>query len=564
MYSENNLIESTIKLSPHYYFHHFMTIVEFVITRYGDLFSESENQILENFFNLPLNSQLIYVRLFNRRKNFFFEHDIRYKEIPDIPQGKRELLNQNFIETQTDCTILPEECYSLISLGKALNMGILKFSVSRKKLDEILKDNPFHLLFAGKIIRLNHTSFFETVMLLFFGNSFLSMTDMVLTDLGIRKQENYLISPQRLFNTRIELDQYLADYKSYKKIKKDTRCISNSHLIELFNIFLKTDFSDLTTVKDITVKYRGTYIKLKTLLFLIKELVQLKLWSSEFSFQVLKLNISFRFFFRLIKAQLSFFQTSKNRVLLWRYYSKINNSNHSLDFEEEIILEKLSSKLGFRKKEQIIDTQMIPLKRVSVEKGRVFYTQCDHTEKILTVENAVTEYLSDHGMNSLHTENILIPLLSDTLFHDEIFHDAGASFQSTYQEKPLDYFSSSFFDARKDLFTDRRAQLVSDETVWKNAVSKHFDENEKISRKHLVEIIDAVGIDAVCTLCIKFLTSPVFHNKGMPDLIVWNSYSYFFMEVKSPGDRLNIHQRKWLEFMSENNLNVKIGLIDEK
>src|SRR5699024_1183227 len=50
------------------------------------------------------------------------------------------------------------------------------------------------------------------------------------------------------------------------------------------------------------------------------------------------------------------------------------------------------------------------------------------------------------------------------------------------------------------------------------------------------------------------------HRSGMPDLFRWwpHTARYEWIEVKGPGDRLQDHQRLWLDFLHRHRMPVRV------
>jgi hypothetical protein len=49
------------------------------------------------------------------------------------------------------------------------------------------------------------------------------------------------------------------------------------------------------------------------------------------------------------------------------------------------------------------------------------------------------------------------------------------------------------------------------------------------------------------------------NRSGFPDLILFQQGSYQLVEVKGPGDRLQINQERWFRFFTQNNMPASIA-----
>mgnify|MGYP003632973628 FL=1 len=88
----------------------------------------------------------------------------------------------------------------------------------------------------------------------------------------------------------------------------------------------------------------------------------------------------------------------------------------------------------------------------------------------------------------------------------------------------------------------------------------HWPSLPKSLLEHALAYIPAEHLELVFRHLLSDLRN---HRRGMPDLIVFNlnQHTYRLVEVKGPGDRLQDHQRLWIETMLAAGLPVSVAEI---
>jgi len=193
-----------------------------------------------------------------------------------------------------------------------------------------------------------------------------------------------------------------------------------------------------------------------------------------------------------------------------------------------------------------------------------------------TVEEYALNYYYNLGLNGVHGENKILPCLYNLFLWDVIYFDkVPYVFQSSYQSYPLDFFSSDFYYNRKRLIEERLSEI---ENYTDNDIKQYIEEifNKKRNFKtpfvdwkffmNGKEILTKIAISLTSKKLVKifeeFAKSLNFIIKGMPDLFLWDeknlSGSSLLVEVKSINDKLSDHQKYWLKFLKNINVNSEI------
>lgn len=104
---------TTVHTAPShpYYLRSFLTVLKAVLENDDDrkLFDEQEKGIINKFYQLSVNSQMLYVRLFQRKLTWIKKSKLEYKEIaPDLTPVIEELQHSGFLQTESELEELPE------------------------------------------------------------------------------------------------------------------------------------------------------------------------------------------------------------------------------------------------------------------------------------------------------------------------------------------------------------------------------------------------------------------------------------------------------------------------
>jgi hypothetical protein len=192
--------QSIPDLSPYYYWENFNYVLAYVKKQYQNLLSESEILFIQNFENLPKESQCLYLRLASRRAMWFREEKLSYGEISLIHLRINELIENGFVRlasTQDSINLVPllsvfskKDCIALIS--KLTHFPKYASNISKDDLVHLCKPFGTELLkplneISGRLICPVQLEYFTFIQFLFFGTKFRDMSEFVIRDLGHRQ-----------------------------------------------------------------------------------------------------------------------------------------------------------------------------------------------------------------------------------------------------------------------------------------------------------------------------------------------------------------------------------------
>jgi hypothetical protein len=185
------------ELSPHYYRDNFLSLCKTVEAQYGDLLAPDELRFLQCFRALPFDAQCLYVRLVSRVGPWFRESRLAYPELGAIGPLVDSLLEAGMAEPAPELSAA--ELGALFTRAELLQaFGALLADPGRGKpalleaIETLGLDHPQQLeLLAGvdgeRIIAPCWMAEVQLLQLLFFGNRHQSLTDFVLSDLGVAR-----------------------------------------------------------------------------------------------------------------------------------------------------------------------------------------------------------------------------------------------------------------------------------------------------------------------------------------------------------------------------------------
>ncbi|NWI68735.1 FAN1 nuclease, partial [Todus mexicanus] len=176
-------------------------------------------------------------------------------------------------------------------------------------------------------------------------------------------------------------------------------------------------------------------------------------------------------------------------------------------------------------------------------------------------ELALTHYRQNGFDQGIHGEGSTFLTLYGILMWDIVFMDGIPDvFRNSYQTFPLDLYTDSFYENRRDAIEARLQQLrvASSETlaklmadVWtaqegKAAALVSWGRFSSLQQaQSLVSCLGGMFLSGV----FRRLSKDLRHCRGgLPDLVVWRTHTDRFklVEVKGPNDRLSPKQMIWL------------------
>ncbi|MEM6829386.1 MAG: hypothetical protein AAF551_02645, partial [Bacteroidota bacterium] len=178
------LIEKNpIILPEKYYLDYFHYVLDFVERQYEHILDQPEYLFYQAFRALSEDAQCLYIRLSNRKGNFFRIEKIDYVEIKDLHAAKSVLLETGFVAINESLDL---DQFGLFTKSELLALFDFLVKDQRKAmmLEELTEVDISSLHAHEEIIELKKIEEVSFIQLLFFGNREGQMTEFVIRDVG--------------------------------------------------------------------------------------------------------------------------------------------------------------------------------------------------------------------------------------------------------------------------------------------------------------------------------------------------------------------------------------------
>ncbi|NWX52768.1 FAN1 nuclease, partial [Steatornis caripensis] len=188
-------------------------------------------------------------------------------------------------------------------------------------------------------------------------------------------------------------------------------------------------------------------------------------------------------------------------------------------------------------------------------------------------ELALTHYRQNGFDQGIHGEGSTFITLYGILMWDIIFmDDIPDVFRNSYQTFPLDLYTDSFYENRRDVIEARLQQLhtASSETLAKLVADIWTTQEGKasalvswgrfVSLQQVQSLVSCLG-GMFLSGVFRRLSKDLRHCRGgLPDLVVWRTHTNHFklVEVKGPHDRLSHKQMIWLSELKKLGATVEV------
>ncbi|XP_069722558.1 fanconi-associated nuclease 1 isoform X1 [Phaenicophaeus curvirostris] len=188
-------------------------------------------------------------------------------------------------------------------------------------------------------------------------------------------------------------------------------------------------------------------------------------------------------------------------------------------------------------------------------------------------ELALTHYRQNGFDQGIHGEGSTFMTLYGILMWDIIFmDDVPDVFRNAYQTFPLDLYTDSFYESRRDVIEARLQQLhtASSETlaeliadIWTAQEGKAaalVSWGRFASLQQAQSLVSCLG-GSFLSGVFRRLSKDLRHCRGgLPDLVVWRTHTNHFklVEVKGPNDRLSPKQMVWLSELKHLGATVEV------
>lgn len=544
--------QDKIILPEKYYLDNFKYVLQFVLGKYEPLLSDAETLFIHDFIALSEDSQCLYVRISNRKGQFFRKEKLSYPEIQHIDAAHLDLLDRRFIVEKTALEI--DECFQLInSYNKPEILQRIKpldLSVDKKlKKDELILalletvdgDQLYDTFYTDDIIAQSGQEELDMIKLFFFGHNHGDMSDFVVRDVGHVKfltvDETQLGSS---FDSREEAEAVMHLSQLHKEY----------HLLE-------------DALSPLAIYGWFVQIEIGYFLALDKARPQIEKLIHKVGYNLEKHK---HYDEALTLYHLTTASPMRERRI--RVYNKQKAFDLSLETAKEILDHPNDSK-EYYIAQDVLNKLDKKLKTTTIrqKEGVVISVDYSHVQQ---VEQGVLAYFKSQGYLGYHSENANCRNLFGLFFWEEIFDPQYNSLHQPLQRSPSDIYGKDFYRKRKGAIEGKLSSIKSKaqlRSILKRSIQAHdgvanpfvyWDEDMMAG---MWQFVAFAQLKQVKSLLATIAIDPKNRSTGFPDLFVWKGKDYAFYEVKSPNDHLSEKQLFWLEHFDAWGIKAEIALV---
>ncbi|WP_221800623.1 VRR-NUC domain-containing protein [Oceanobacter mangrovi] len=569
--SDNDLPESARTtaanpdLPPFYYLDNFDQLLAQVLERYHDLLLADELVLLTALMVLPANSRGWFVRLHSRKGRLFRLDRLQYKELHSLSAAMVELAQAGLIRLhpQGQQLLLPVADWSglfnksewlvLLRQGE-LDLPSELARWKRPQLDEWLQQQAELPLLPTTIAELADPieALLRLLRLLYFGNLNQSLTDFVLSDLGVYRYEKVLLDAEtRLFESRDQVLAHLNYYDCLPELDDWPKQLDSEQLLALADSLPVLDNDPV-----LQRRVGRQWLKIARQLERLGEDQQ-----ALALYRRVELVPSRERQIRLLAT------TAPAEALELCRQIAVAPFND----EESRFLEGFLPRL-LKKQQQPAPDWFMPLpawqeqRQELVEADEQLLVAGQNIEAV-----ALQRLLQQRGGSGFYVENALFSSLFGLLFWDVIYAPVKGAFYHPFQLRPDDLYDENFAVIRAQRIAEVFDSLQSGD--WQRQVLQRLEQKWATANPFVYWTFMAEALASGC-LQLAFERIPALHwqqifermlgdlkrrKTGLPDLVWFGEEDgYELIEVKGPGDTLQPNQKSWLGFFRQQGVPARV------
>ena len=527
-----------------YYADNLLTVIETVLDRYGDILTDEERDFGLRVRASSPQAQRLLARLLGRasaRDGAIREDSLDYAEVEDLPEALAELAACGLIER---CPAMPAPTVAGLLTRPEMHRVFWDVAGAGKgtkadHLERILAVIPpaFCRWRVRRVVgwlRFTESAFLDLYRLLFFGDRSQDLTTFVLRDLGVHRYEPVNLSREsRQFPDRETLRRFLD------------LAVAHDDIRGLFPMRAVDEPCDEAV--------RRTSIA---------DLVQ-RLWAP-----------------------------LDNRMLERRRSRALNSLGRSLEREGDFdgalacyarstfaparerrmrILHRLGDGDGVEQlRAEVLESPWAALEADFARRfARPFRRRAAPVEDLVLtgsaagIEAQALAHLVADGGIGWHLENHLPMGVFALAYWSWLFAPLPGAFVNAFQTGPADLYWPDFFKSREAICEDPLSGPLKPR-LKATARAKAGIANRLFSwHRYTPEVAETVRAnipEADLRALVEIVREDLAGKRsGFPDLtVIYGPGCYEFVEVKGPGDQLQIHQRLWIEALERRGLPVRV------
>ncbi len=532
-----------IILPPRYYLDYFNYLIEFIEKHSNHLLGEYDQVFIADYRSLTIDAQCLFIRMLNRKGEFFRLDKLQYAEIETYETSLDQLTSSGFIITED---IQEPEIFKLFTKNELHaafpDLGIREL-YKEEALDMLSEEaDAFHyqtLEETYQIIQLLKQEQVNYLKFLFFGHNYGMMTEFVIRDVGNVKLENlekHEFTPW--FDTR---EEALATYelanlsRAFRQAKEELLPEEIQNLLEPIQWGNYLQYHRAKKAGDKLLIKIGEYFEKAEL--------------PDLAFEYYQFSERHPARERMIRILDKSGKLVEARDLAERALEKPFNATEHL-FVKDFLARK--SVRNYRSTTQRIkespEINIIPDPSINVEK-------------------LACQYFMKKGYEAIHAENYLWRGLFGLIFWEAIFDENQVGFHHPLQRQPSDLFDEAFYAKRSEMLMAITKKYSTKRSLL-SAVKKVYKEKDGVANplvgwhESLLPSIEAtitrIPIKGLFNVLLEIAKNVKYNSAGFPDLFIWKEKEYHFYEIKSPNDHLSAQQLFWIDFLQKNKIKAEV------
>lgn len=541
--------------NPLYYLENMETVVAWVTERYGDLLTPEERQRMQEFFRLSRPARALLTRMVMRTGELFRSDRLNYPEL-GVPEAQAlsELIQDHWLDGEPELGL--DDLFRLYTLAELrpvfapqLQQLGAPAKLPKARMRELLETVDLaprrvgDWLAAAQVLRLRHMELFDRIRLMFFGNLHQSWSDFVLVELGLQRYQSVSFSADsRAFRERAEVDCYLAMHQCRQQLDQGTPARE---------VWLQVPPASpnpwLSGRRDRLLLELGRQAERQG----DRELALEALADSGHRDARIK--------------RLRLLERMKRYREAW---SLLPAGPREADDSETLALERIRKRLAPKLGEPAPETTpSAPILSDTVTLPK---------PQSATVEQALAEFLWQDSSPVYYVENTLFNGLFGLLCWNSIFEPVPGAFFHPFHSGPADLNREDFVSRRQASFDSCLKRLQNGS--YRRQIVDNWHDRQGIANPFVawpvlteellmlaLECIPPAHLDAVFR---RLLVNIPEHRSGFPDLIRFRPHEadlerrYEMIEVKGPGDRLQDHQTRWLQFFGRQGMAARVCYVN--
>ncbi|MBN7799071.1 VRR-NUC domain-containing protein [Parahaliea mediterranea] len=544
-----------VALPPRYYRDNFLALCRTVEAQYGDLLTADERDWLAGFRALTVQAQCLYLRLVSRVGPWFRPRRLDYAEIGSLSAPLAELRAAGYLVAAEVLAV--EELgrlYTRAELGGLFPRALRGLRGDKRAalaaIAQWSEAEGADLLAVARgadgeaPVAATGLDRMECLQLLFFGNRRQSLTDFILSDLGVATYHPYRLDrAHRLFPDRPSVEDYLACGRLADHYAVLREAGDDAGIVALARSLLDISVNHCASER----RWWRLFNRVARQLERCGELdTALSLYRRS------ALHPARERAARVLEAQ----QDWRGAIALCREILDTPWGEEEREAARRI-LPRVQRRAG--------DT---PARRPRDSFARLDLSLERAAER---VELAAARALAADWAAVYYVENTLVNGLFGLAFWEEMFSPVAGAFHNPYQAVPADMYDGGFYRNRRSMLDRRLERLAEADLAAELGAAYRRYQGLQCHWVHwralplaLVEAALArIPASHLLAMWRRMLFDPGECRRGFPDLLALGERpgEYCMIEVKGPGDALQESQKRWLRFFGEQDIPAAVAWV---